>query len=455
MKKRPPNIVIINPDQMRGDYASCYGHPFIGTQNIDRLAAMGSRFDEAFVSCPMCGPSRVSFLTGLYPMEHGVRDYGGNYDQARPSALRVLGDAGYVRGIWGKDHAFAGRTIGTLYDEGEDLCIGNMDRHPKYIHSYESAVLETDSEWNLTKRFTDSGLDFIERHAGGERPFFLTLNYQDPHPFFACPEPWASLFAPEQFDLPPNFRRGPVEGEIRRLTHWRIHSGETGMPEHDLKRAMAMYSGQIRYVDDQVGRVLDRLEALELLENTLVLFWSDHGEFLGDFGVTHKMPAFFECLMRVPLVLWDPTGKIRRGVHRSPVETIDAMATLLDLCGLPQPAGSRARSLVSSAPRQDVFAEAGLLCQQPTQPVEGLRLKAPFAPTSYGPGAMIRTDRWKLCEYANDLGELYDLASDPHETTNLYESPAHGATRAELQQRLIRRTLCRGGAPEDLPTGGL
>lgn len=450
-----PNIVIINPDQMRWDYASCYGHPFIATQHLDHLANMGTRFDQAFVSCPMCGPSRTSFLTGQYPMEHGVRNYGGDYDPNRPNALHLLGEAGYVRGIWGKDHVFKGNPIGTVYDEGEDICLGNMDGHPKYINSYDSAVLETDSAWNITKRLTDSGLDFINRHAGGNKPFFLTLNYQDPHPFFACPEPWASLFKPEQFELPTNYRRQPAAGEIRRLTHWRVHTGETHMEEEDLKRAMAMYCGQIRYVDDQIGRVLRTLEKNGLLDNTIVLFWSDHGEFLGDFGVTHKMPAFFECLVRVPLILWDPTKRVEKGVYKSPIETMDAMGTILELCELDQPEGSRARSLLSSNPRNDVFADAGLLLQQSQEPIEGLRLKAPHPPTSYGPGCMLRTSRWKLTEYADDIGELYDLENDPNEIKNLYADSEHLKIRSELQQRLNRRMLCRGQAPEDLPKGDL
>ena len=246
--QRPPNIVIINPDQMRWDYASCYGHPFINTRNLDRLADMGTRFEYAFASCPMCGPSRTSFLTGQYPIEHGVRNYGGAFPPNKPNALKNLGDAGYVRGIWGKDHVFSGNVIGNQYDEGENICLGIMGEHPEYKKAWDSAVLDVESPWNITKRLTDAGLDFIDRHAGGDRPFFL-LNYQDPHPFFTCPEPWASMFSADQFELPKNFRRGPVEGEIRRLTHWRIHADEVNMPEHDLKRAMAMYAGQIRYVD--------------------------------------------------------------------------------------------------------------------------------------------------------------------------------------------------------------
>ncbi len=448
-----PNVVIINPDQMRWDFASCYGHPFIGTQHLDRLAAMGTRFTHAFASSPMCGPSRVSFLTGQYPIEHGVRQYGGTYDQANPNALRVLGDAGYVRGLWGKDHCFDGEVIGSLYDEGEDICLGIMAGHPEYINAWDSTALDVDSEWNLTKRLTDAGLDFIQRHAKADRPFFLTLNYQDPHPFFACPEPYASLFSPDQFELPPNYRKTATDTEIARLSNWRIHSNEINMPVADLKRAMAIYAGQIRYVDDQVGRILETLKSLGLLDNTIVLFWSDHGEFIGDFGVTHKIPAFYECLMRVPLVLWDPTGRVQRGAHSGMVELMDGMATVLDLCGLKQPKGSHARSLAGKTPpRRDIYAEAGMLVRQPLEPIPGHVIKGAMPPTAFGPGAMIRTEDWKLCLYGEDRGELFDLRVDRHETSNLFDDPRYTSTQIALMGRLAQRMMCFGQMPEDLPT---
>jgi len=243
-----------------------------------------------------------------------------------------------------------------------------------------------------------------------------------------------------------------VPGEIRRLTNWRVHSNEINMPVDALKRATAIYCGQIRYVDDQVGRILDRLERLKILNNTIVLFWSDHGEFIGDFGVTHKIPAFYECLMRVPLVLWDPTGRVPRGVHRDPVELMDGMATILDLCGLPQPKGSHARPLTGVAlPRRDIYADSGMLVRQPQNPIPGLRIKAALAPTAFGPGTMLRTAAWKLCLYAEDQGELFDLRADRHETTNLFDCPDHAEVKAEMMQRLAQRIICFGQMPEDLP----
>lgn len=448
----PPNIVIINPDQMRWDYTTHAGHPFIDTANMNRLAAMGTTFTQAYTACPMCGPSRAAFVTGRYPAEHGVRDYGGTMDPAQANALTSLGAAGYHRALFGKDHIVPMDAIGVLYDEGEDICIGNMDIHPAYRYSWSSGPLEADSPWNLTERLTTAALDCIARRGQTDTPFFVTINYQDPHPYFTCPEPYASLFTPDQFALPENFRRNPAPGEPKRLSIWREHSQSLAATEDDFRRAMAMYCGQIRYVDDQVGRVLDTLERLALLDNTLVFFWSDHGELLGDFGVTHKLPAFYESLVHVPALLWDPTGRLPRGRCSHPVECMDLMATILDICGVPQPTGSHAWSLLRDeyAPRVDIYAEGGVYRQPPTAPIPGLHLKAPSAPTQFGPGAMLRTDEWKLVLYAHDQGELYQVTQDPHECHNRYDDPACAEIRQQLQTRMIQRQLCLGQAPEHL-----
>lgn len=460
-RTRPPNIVIINPDQMRWDYCTHAGHPFIDTRHLSRLADMGTAFTSAFVANPMCAPSRTSFITGKYPLEHGVRDFGPGLDLGPPNALQNLGAAGYLRALHGKDHVLrqvpkGPRAIGSYYDEGENICLGNLSDHPDNVASYSSGVLAADSKWNITERLTTAGLAFIRRNADAQRPFFLTLNYQDPHPYFCCPQPYASLFRPEQFSLPPNFRHQPDPREPRRLTLWREHSRHLEATEREMLQLMAIYCGQIRYVDEQVGRVLDTLASLDLLSSTVVLFWSDHGEYLNDFGVTHKQATFYDCLMRVPLVLWDPTGRVRRGPCDDLVEAMDVMATVLDLAGVPQPAGSRAWSLLRPdyVPRTDVFADGGLYRRPPADPVPGLRLRGANPPTAYGPGAMLRTRRHKLCVAAFDVTELYDLAVDPHETTNLAGDPAHADLQAELTARLMARMLCAGQAPEHLQPWG-
>ncbi|MCP4406054.1 MAG: sulfatase-like hydrolase/transferase [bacterium] len=447
------NIVLVNPDQMRWDYMTPAGHPFIETEHLSRLADMGTYFSHAFCASPMCGPSRTSVITGQYPCEHRVRNYWGTMDPEHPNFLSALGQAGYRRGLFGKDHIIREDAIGILYDEGEDICIGNMDDHPDYTRSWNSGTLEKSSQWNLTERLTDAGIEFIERQAQNEQPFFVTLNFQDPHPYFTCPDPYAGMFSPDQFELPPNFRREAVEGEIRRMTLWREHSRSLEASDRDFKNAMAMYCGQIRYVDDRLGRILKTLETLNILDNTIVLFWSDHGEFVGDYGVTHKMPAFYESMVRVPLLVWDPSGKLPRGTQHNLVEVMDLFASILDLVGLLQPEGSRAYSLLEPnyQPRRDVYSEGGLYIQQPEAPIPGLNLRAPGAPTQYSPGAMIRTYDWKLCVYSCDRGQLFDLNNDPYERNNLYHDPEHAGQRLMLTERLLQRQLCQGQAPEHLP----
>ncbi len=447
-----PNIVLINPDQMRGDFMTPAGHPLISTTNLSRLASMGTYYPNTYTVCPMCGPARTSFVTGQYPIEHGVRDYAGNMPLAKPNAIATLRRNGYRAALYGKDHIIRNEAIGQFYDEGESKCLGNMDEHPNYKHSWSSGVLDKASPFNITERLTTAGMQFIDRQAAKNEPFFLTLNYQDPHPYFACPEPWASLFRAEQFELPPNFRREPVEGESRRMTHWRLNSGSLKATEDDFRRAMAMYCGQIRYVDDQVGRVLSHLESINLLRNTIVVFWSDHGEFVGDFGVTHKMPGFYESLVRVPLIIFDPSGRLPRGTSDEFVEILDVFPTLLDLCSLPAVEGSRARNLLGhSLPRADVYSEGGLYRRQPTEPLSNRELRAPGSPTHFGPGAMLRNREWKLCLHSMDQGELFNLVHDPHEMHNLYQDPNHREVRDLLIQRLTQRLLCLGQAPEYLP----
>lgn len=152
---------MINPDQMRADYMTPNGHPFINTRQLSRLASMGTNFKNTFVSCPMCGPSRTSVVTGRYPSEQGCRNYGGRMHPDYLNLFRSLKEAGYHRALFGNDHIMAGDAIGIFYDEGEDICIGNMDKHPDYARSWSSGSLDQDSPWNLTVRLTTAGLDYI------------------------------------------------------------------------------------------------------------------------------------------------------------------------------------------------------------------------------------------------------------------------------------------------------
>lgn len=448
------NIVMINPDQLRWDFITPNGHPFINTRNLNRLAALGTNFRNAFTAAPMCAPARTSFVTGQYPCEHRVRNYHGTMHPDYPNALSQLGEAGYVRALYGKDHIVRENGIGILYDEGEDICLGNMDEHPEYEYSWSSGVLDSKYPGNLTSRLTDDGLRFLDRQKDSGKPFFLTLNYQDPHPYFTCPEPYYSMFDSEEMELPRSFYKTNYGSKPAKLQMWRSHSLSDKADEAAIKRAMATYCGQIRYVDDQVGRVLDYLERNNLLETTIVVFWSDHGELIGDYGVTHKLPVFYDSLVRVPLIVHDPSETIPPDAGDQLVELMDIFASVLDICGVEQPLGSRAVPFPrpEGIEREDVFCDGGLYLRPIEKADARLKLKAPHEPTQFGPGAMIRTKEWKLCAYAQDSWELYDLVHDPTEEYNLIDDPQHAAVRADMQSRLISRMMCQGASPTTLPT---
>ncbi|MCD6518831.1 MAG: sulfatase-like hydrolase/transferase [Anaerolineae bacterium] len=439
------NLLIITPDQLRADYLSCYGHPFINTQHIDALAERGVRFERCYCAAPLCGPSRISFVTSTYVGEHGHRNYGSTIDFRVPNLVAQLKRAGYRLGMFGKNHCFTYEQLPMIWDELDEICLGNYDGHPKFKHSFSSFTLEPDHEYNITARLTDEAIDFIQRNKG-DRPFLLWVNYQDPHPAFTCPEPYASMFNPADFSLPPSFYRGPDPNAPRRLYNWWVHSEMALATEEDVRKAMAHYCGQIRYIDDQVGRLWTTLEEAGLTENTIVLFFADHGEFLADQGVFHKLPVFYECLVRIPVILYAPQTAWQGRVYRGLVEEVDLTPTLLDLLGLSTPLTMVGRSLLADLQqgrdegKEDVLVEAGIGAPTPQHPLP-VAHKAPFAPNSFGPGAMIFDGRYKLSFYADDTCELYDLEQDPFEMHNLYFDPTYQSVRQQLEERLLRRLL--------------
>ena len=445
------NVLVLTPDQYRADYISCYGHPTIGTTHIDRLAEEGVRFSRCYCAAPLCGPSRISFTTSLRFGEHRRRNYWSCIDYKVPNLVRLLKEAGYWSGMFGKNHLFLYDQLHQAWDELHEICLGNRDEHPKYVRSYSAFPLEHDHPYNTTARLADEAIDFIHR-SPSDRPFLCWVNWQDPHPVYTCPEPYASMFDPADISLPPNWRR-QTRDKPRRLENWRVNSLAHQCTEEEARKAIAMYMGQCRYVDDQVGRIMRFLEESGRIENTVIVFFADHGEFIGDFGVFHKLPLFYECLARIPMVIRYPGGMVSPFVFEGLVEQVDLAPTLLDALGMPVPQSMVGTSLQrqilcgDGSGRDSVLVEAGL--QMPTSPgpVPGVNHRAPSPPNSYGPGAMVRDGRYKLCMYSDDRHELYDLQNDPYETSNLYGKAEHSGIQQRLTELLVRRTLGVGLRP--------
>lgn len=442
--KKNYNLLIITPDQMRADYLSCYGHATIGTSHLDQLAKEGVRLENCYCAAPLCGPSRISFATSTYFSEHNHRDYGATINPDVPNLVTALKKRGYRTGMFGKNHLFTYDRLPELWDELDEICLGNCDDHEKYIHSFSSFTLEKDHPYHITGRLTEETIHFMEQQ---KEPFLAWVNYQDPHPAFACPEPYASMFPPEEIELSIGYSQYEREKEPVRNEVWRRHSRMDLCSQQDMKKAMAAYMGQVRYVDDMVGKIMESLKKSGKDKSTVILFFSDHGELLGDHGMTHKLPAFYDALSRIPVMIRHPEERWKGRVFKGLVEEVDLVPTLLDILGVPVPPTMVGTSLMEELEKgtdqgkETILCEAGIAAPVLREPIVGLELKAPFAPTSFGCGAMLRFGKYKLSVYADDLAELYDLETDPQELHNLFGNPQYAGIQQNMMMRLLQRLL--------------
>lgn len=439
------NLIIITPDQMRADYLGCYGHKSIGTRHIDALAENGVRFKNMYCAAPLCGPSRCSFATSTYFSEHNHRNYWSTISPSVPNIVTSLKQAGYRTGMFGKNHLFTYSELPKLWDSLDEVCLGNYDGHPEYKHSYSSFTLEEDHPFNITHKLTTEAIQFVEN--SDDRPYFLWINYQDPHPAFCCPGPYDTMFDPAGIEVPESFTAYDREGQPVKNEVFRVHSEMDLCKEDDLKNAIAHYMGQIRYVDDNVGRLCNVLKENGQDKKTVILFFSDHGELLGDYRMTHKNPTFYECLSHIPAILVHPDGRWKNTVFDGLTEEVDMVPTLLEILGVEIPPTMVGRSWMrqldagDDTGRETILCEAGGGCPTYQEPIKGFTITAPHAPTSFGPGAMIRRGSLKLSIYADDRGELYDLKADPHELHNLYHEETYRAVRDEMTLLLLKRVM--------------
>lgn len=450
-QSRKLNILILCPDQLRADYLSCYGHPTIGTANIDRLAMEGVRLNRAYCAAPLCGPSRISFVTSTRMSEHNHRNYGSTIDYAVPNLVRSLKAAGYKTAMFGKNHCFNVEQLSEIWDELDHVCAGNYDDHPKYKRSFDAFPMENNYHFNLTARLGNEAVNFIKQQRNSGEPYLLWVNWQDPHPAYTCPEPYFSMFDRNSIPLPPKYREGGGSGKPKRLKNWQINCQAAEATDDEIRNARAAYMGQIRYVDDWVGNILDTLDETGQANNTLVIFFSDHGELLGNQGAWHKIGVFYECLVRIPVIIRHPEG-LYHGVYEGLVEEVDLAPTILDACGIPKPLSFVGDSIHDRLiegklgfeyGRPDALVETGMLA--PTWPGPfGKPQKAPFSPNQFGPGAMITDGRFKLSIYYDDTPELYDLENDPEELENQFENPKLREVRERLMLGLCRRILGAG-----------
>jgi arylsulfatase A-like enzyme len=450
----PPDIVWVMCDQLRWDATGYAGNGVVRTPNIDRLAARGAWFENAWCASPLCSPARASWLTGTYPHTHTL------YNNYAPSREGIdgctLSDRAVTIGDLLQDHGYSCGNVGVwhLSDDAvpahgftdhwccfsyiyenlpgpffgylEDLGIANpyaLDAPGVFRYGDEMPLgVLSDPRGQRTTWTVDQALDVLERDR--DDPLFLLVGIKDPHPPMIPPPELLDLYECDRLPFPGNFH-DPLEGKPRSQTRRRGRVPPGSVTEEEFRTVIRYYYALVTHIDQQVGRLVAALERAGRFERTIFVLNSDHGEMLGDHGLIQKGCRFYEGLVRVPLILSWP-GRIRAAQHSDAlVELTDLAPTLLEAAGEAVPEWMQGRSLLpmgtGSAPldhhRDTVWCEFFDA------------LAAPDATRA----TMYRRGRYKLVVYhGHGLGELYDLERDPGEFDNLWDDPEHAALKADL-----------------------
>jgi arylsulfatase len=461
----PTNTVLIMVDQQKATSLPMYGNPIVRTPNLDALAQESCLFRQAHTSCPLCVPARVSTFTGQYPSTHGSLNNSILMKSGASHLLGLLKEAGYTIGLAGKNHCFREEDM-PVFDYLEEAghygptsasAGPSQKAATQYLHACEAlrgawgwAINPHPPEALGTAWVTDKAIAFLDQH--GHDPFFLWYSIPDPHiPFQTC-EPYASMYPPEAVDLP-SFKADEMTSKPRaqQIDH-EVMCGNQ-VDEETIRHLISIYYGMNTFIDTEIGRFLAALSKRGLDQDTLVIYVSDHGEYLGEHRMIRKSKAAYDCLTHVPLIIRAPGMKPQP--HDTLVSLEDLMPTVLSYTGLDIPDTVQGRDLRpllegrSFEDRDYVYGEYGghpypIPANQPYETCAA-PLSPDFRPAmklgGYGKMRYLRTPRWKLVMYVQDTTELYDLNNDPLEVANLHNTPGTETVVSELKSMMIEHMM--------------
>lgn len=484
------NVLLITSDQ---HHYMCmgYNNPDVKTPNLDRLAKMGIIFDRAYCNNPTSTPTRATIITGKYASQHGAWSLGTKLPENELTVGECFQQAGYRTALIGKAHF---QPLGgtseypscEAYPILQDLDFWRRFNGPYYgfehveltrNHTDEAHVGQHYACW-LEDRGAKNWRDWFSKPTGNRDPqkykwnipeqyhydnwiaertnikleeykkknehFFLWASFFDPHPSYLVPEPWASMYRPEDMKVPefvpgefddkpihfkltqtdrPDFSYLKEEGQT--TPHW-VHGAGSHLSDKNTKvKNMATYFGMISMMDHYIGKILDKLEELDLLKNTAIVFTTDHGHFYGQHGLVAKAIHHYEDLIRIPYIVAVPNGK-KKGTRSSAIQsTVDLAQTFLGIAGIKQP-----MTMAGVDQSRVWYGEIDRVRKHAI-------IENHFQPTKFY-GKTYVDERYKITIYMNQLyGELFDLEKDPKELINLWDV----ATSKELKMELLLKML--------------
>ena len=441
-----PHILIVMVDQLSALFLRAYGHGVTRTPAIDRLAEGGVVFENAYTPSPLCAPARASFMTGMLPTRTGVYDNSAELPSAVPTFAHYLRLEGYRTCLSGKMH-FVGPDQLHGFEERltTDVYPGDFGWTPDWSRPgervdwwyhdassvKEAGVAEVTNALEYDDEVTFHAVRRLYDYARyeGDAPLALCVSFAHPHDPYVARQRYWDLYADEEVDLPaaPARSREELDPHSRRL--WDDCAlGDVEITDEDLRAARRGYYAGLSYVDERIGEVLSAVEACGLADDTVVIFTSDHGDFLGEHGLFFKM-SFREHAARVPLIVHAP-GRFGARRVSEPVSLVDLTPTLADL----------ARPGLSAELAQPVDGRSlvPLLAGAAESP-DGVVVGEYLAESVVAPLVMIRRGRWKLVSTPSDPDQLFDLEADPLELVNLADAPEHGDVVRELREEVARR----------------
>jgi len=492
-----PNILLITSDQQHWATLGV-NNPEIHTPNLDRFVARGTMFHRAYCPNPTCTPTRASIITGLNPSRHGAYSLGTKLPETVPTLGEHLRQAGYSAALIGKAHfqplkstleypslesypimqdlefwrGFHGPFYGFDHVElarnhGDEAHVGqhyaiwmeekgfsnwrDCFKPPTGNNKSQEWRWEIPEEYHYNAWIAERTKAFLDEYVRNSQPFFLWSSFFDPHPPYLAPAPWDTMYNPDELTIPegqpgehelnpPHFRK--TQEKDPDFSAWREEGGNAmhGFHSHlvdpaRLARCVAVYYGMISLLDKYIGRILDHLEQSGLLDNTLVVFTTDHGHLYGHHGLTAKGAFHYEDMLRVPFIASLPGVIPERRESEALLSLTDLTPTFLEAAGLIVPEG------LDGVSQWDVLRGAwdsvreSVLVENRHQP-HTLHL-------------LTRIDRrYKITVYKNrDYGELFDLHEDPGEFNNLWKNEGSRGIKKRLLEALPQDSLTNEAPP--------